>query len=414
MNSVAVIGGGPAGMMAAGQAALRGLDVTLLERNERCGRKLLITGKGRCNLTNEKDDVRELVEQVPVNGRFLYSAFSAFSPRDTVEFFEGLGVRTKVERGGRVFPVSDKAMDVVDAMAAFVRRSGARTLQGRAESLRIEHGTVAGVCLEDGGCIPCDAAIIATGGLSYPRTGSTGDGYRLARQARHTIIAPKPSLVPMEVHEGWCSELQGLSLRNVSIRMIDEKDGKAVYEDFGELVFTHYGLSGPVILSASSHIRDLHHRRVRLEIDLKPALTPEQLDKRLQRELAAQANRDFINALGALLPRKLVPVMVRLSGIAPATKCNQVTREMRTRLLSLLKCLPLTLTAFRPIEEAVITSGGVNVKEIRPGTMASKLAEHLYFAGEVIDVDAYTGGYNLQIAFSTGYLAGIHILEDKI
>lgn len=406
MAKVLVIGGGAAGLLAAGTAAQRGHEVTILERNERPARKVMITGKGRCNLTNHCTLINELVAQVPTNGRFLHGAFSRFMPQDIMELVEAEGVELKIERGNRVFPVSDKAVDIVDALVRFATKNGAKLRQGRATALLLENGAVRGVKTEDGDTIFADRVIIATGGMSYPLTGSTGDGYTLAKQAGHTIADPKPSLVPLVCHEGFCSDLQGLSLRNVAITVRDMTNYKEVYTDFGEMLFTHFGVSGPMILSASTHLRPMEKGRYEIHIDLKPALSHEQLDSRVQREFLAASNKNFINALDSLLPKKLVPVIVRLSGVKPSLKVNQVTREMRGRLVNLLKDLKVTVNGFRPIEEAIVTSGGVHVKEVDPKTMQSKLCEGLYFAGEVLDVDAYTGGFNLQIAFSTGHLAG--------
>lgn len=406
MAKVLVIGGGAAGLLAAGTAAQRGHAVTILERNERPARKVMITGKGRCNLTNHCTLINELVAQVPTNGRFLHGAFSRFMPQDIMELVENEGVELKIERGNRVFPVSDKAVDIVDALVRFATKNGAKLRQGRATALLLENGAVEGVKTEDGETIFADRVIVATGGMSYPLTGSTGDGYTLAKQAGHTIADPKPSLVPLVCHEGFCSDLQGLSLRNVAITVRDKTNYKEVYTDFGEMLFTHFGVSGPMILSASTHLRPMEKGRYEIQIDLKPALSYEQLDARVQREFLAASNKNFINALDSLLPKKLVPVVVRLCGVKPSLKVNQVTREMRGRLVNLLKNLTVTVNGFRPIEEAIVTSGGVHVKEVDPKTMQSKLCEGLYFAGEVLDVDAYTGGFNLQIAFSTGHLAG--------
>lgn len=406
MAKVLVIGGGAAGLLAAGTAAQRGHEVTILERNERPARKVMITGKGRCNLTNHCTLINELVAQVPTNGRFLHGAFSRFMPQDIMELVENEGVELKIERGNRVFPVSDKAVDIVDALVRFATKNGAKLRQGRATALLLEDGAVKGVKTEDGDTIFADRVIVATGGMSYPLTGSTGDGYTLAKQAGHTIAEPKPSLVPLVCHEGFCSDLQGLSLRNVAITVRDTTNYKEIYTDFGEMLFTHFGVSGPMILSASTHLRPMEKGRYEIHIDLKPALSHEQLDARVQREFLAASNKNFINALDSLLPKKLVPVIVRLCGVKPSLKVNQVTREMRGRLVNLLKDLKVTVNGFRPIEEAIVTSGGVHVKEVDPKTMQSKLCEGLYFAGEVLDVDAYTGGFNLQIAFSTGHLAG--------
>lgn len=405
-KKVIVVGAGAAGLMASGIAAENGHDVLVIERNDRVARKVMITGKGRCNVTNNCTMINELIGAVPTNGRFLYGAFSRFMPIDTMEFFEDMGVPLKVERGNRVFPESDKAVDIVDALNAFSQDGGAKRIKGRVTELIISDGAVKGVRLEDGEEYKADSVIVATGGVSYPLTGSTGDGYELAKQAGHTITELKPSLVPLVCHEGFCSDLQGLSLRNIEISVLDTESYKEVYKDFGEMLFTHYGVSGPVILSASSHLKDVTPRRYEIHIDLKPAITYEQLDKRIQRDFLENNNKNFINALDDLLPKKLVPVIVRLTGIKPATKVNQITKEQRGRLVNLLKDMKVTVMKFRPIEEAIVTSGGVSVKEIDPKTMESKLCKGLFFAGEVIDVDAYTGGFNLQIAFSTGRLAG--------
>lgn len=405
-KEVLVAGAGPAGMMAAGTAARSGAHVTVLDRNKRPGRKLLITGKGRCNVTNNCD-TRDFIASVPTNGRFLYSAISTFSPQDTMAFFEGRGVALKTERGNRVFPQSDKAADIVDAMRSFLLDSGCRYINGRVTNLILENGRVKGVKLEDGRSLSADCVIVACGGKSYPLTGSSGDGYALARQAGHTVTKPVPSLVPLVSADSFCKDLQGLSLRNISITVYDGEKKKEIYSDFGELLFTHFGLSGPVILSASAHMRGMRAGRYRIDIDCKPALSFEQLDKRLLRDFEKNKNRDFCNSLSELLPRTLIPVMVKLSGILPETKCNAVTKEQRHAFGRLLKQFPVAVSGFRPIEEAIVTSGGVAVREIDPKTMESKLKKNLFFAGEVIDTDAYTGGFNLQIAFSTGYLAGL-------
>lgn len=409
-QDVIVLGGGAAGLMAAGIAAQRGKRVTLLERNEQCGRKLRITGKGRCNVTNNCTDLQALIANVPVGGRFLYSAFSAFMPQDMMAFVESLGVPLKTERGNRVFPVSDNAHDVADALVRFCRKNGVSIRTARAAEILTQGSAVSGVRTQAGETLPCAHVIVATGGLSYPKTGSDGDGYKWAQALGHTIVTPKPSLVPLVCHEGFCSDLMGLSLRNVALKVIDtQKNGKVLYSDFGEMLFTHFGVSGPMILSASSHMRQMERWRYKLSIDLKPALTPEQLDNRIRRDFAENLNRNFINALNGLLPKKLVPVIVKLSAITPSLKVNQITKEQRARLVALLKDFPLTVTGFRPIDEAIVTSGGIKTAEIDPKTMQSKLVKGLYFAGEVIDVDAYTGGFNLQIAFSTGRLAGMNV-----
>ena len=406
-QKIIVIGGGAAGLTAAAMAARRGLDVTVLERNARPARKMMITGKGRCNVTNACTLVNELTEQIPGNGRFLYGAFSRFMPYDTMDLFESLGVPLKIERGNRVFPVSDRAVDIVDALVRFTRRSGARILtEQRVASLLLEEGAVKGVLCEDGRRYEADAVVIATGGCSYPLTGSTGDGYALAREAGHTVVPPKPSLIPLETRERWCADLQGLALKNVAITVWDSENYREVYHDFGEMLFTHFGVSGPVILSASAHIRDITPDRYRLSIDLKPALSPEKLDDRLVRDLSKYSNRTMQNALTELLPRSMIPVALALAAIPPELFANRLTREMRHDLGYVLKNLTCTIAGTRPIEEAIVTAGGVATREIDPKTMQSKLCPGLYFAGEVIDVDAYTGGFNLQIAFSTGALAG--------
>jgi len=409
MTKVIVVGGGAAGLMAAGTAAGRGLDVTVVERNDKVARKVMITGKGRCNVTNATGLINEIIEMVPNNGRFLYSAFTNFGPYDTMDLFEENGVPLKIERGNRVFPESDKASDIVDALRRFALKSGANVVKGRVSELLISDGELKGVKTDDGTEYLADAVIIATGGMSYPLTGSTGDGYELAKSAGHTVTELTPSLVPIEVHEGFCSALQGLSLKNVELRVVNSANFKTVYEDRGEMIFTHFGISGPMVLSASAHMKDMQRGKYEIYIDLKPGLTYEQLDVRILKDFKENSNKDFINSLGALLPRKIIPVIVKLSGINSNLKTNQITREQRANLVNLLKNLKLTATAFRPIEEAIITSGGVNVTEINPKTMESKLLKNLYFAGEVIDVDAYTGGFNLQIAFSTGRLAGQNI-----
>ncbi len=408
MTDVLVIGGGAAGLMAAGTAASRGMRVTLLERNEKLAKKVRITGKGRCNVTNDCADLQTLIAKVPGNGRFLYSAFSAFMPADTVRFFESLGVPLKTERGGRVFPVSDSAHDIAEALVRYAKQNGVRFIFGRAAELLVRDGKLCGVRAEDGTEYPCDRVIVATGGLSYPLTGSTGDGYRLAESVRHTIVEPKPTLMTLVCHEGLCSDIMGLSLRNVTLHAIDTKKNRTIYSELGEMLFTHFGVSGPLVLSASAHMRPMERARYVLSVDLKPALTPEQLDKRVQRDFSENINRNYINALNGLLPKKLVPVIVRLSGIPASLKTNQITREQRQKLVALLKDLRLTVTGFRPVDEAIVTSGGVKTSEVDPKTMQSKRIEGLYFAGEVLDVDAYTGGFNLQIAFSTGRLAGLN------
>jgi len=398
---VAVIGGGAAGMLAAATAALDGKKVVLFEKNDFLGKKLRITGKGRCNVTNNAD-ISEFIKNVAVNAAFLYSAFYSFTNTDLIELINRLGVETKVERGGRVFPVSDKAGDIVSALAGYVADSGVKIVKVPVTKVvALDDGSKT-VVLADKRAVRCDSVIIATGGMSYPGTGSTGDGYRFARELGHTVTELKPSLVPVVVKEKFIGELQGLSLKNVAVSL--KLNGKKVYDDFGEMLFTHYGLSGPTILSASSHIRGDGEYTV--SIDLKPALDFSALDKRILRDFEQMKNKDFINSLDELLPKKLIPVIVKLSGIDAHKKINEITREERHGLVTLIKNLQFEIKGFRPIKEAIITSGGVSVKEINPATMESKLVSGIFFAGEVIDVDAYTGGFNLQIAFSTGYLAG--------
>ena len=409
-TSLLVIGAGAAGLMAAGTAANEGVETLILERNERPARKLMITGKGRCNVTNNCNSLQELISNVPRNGRFLYGAFSRFMPADVIDFFESRGVELKTERGNRVFPVSDNASDIVDALHSYARNR-ARIMQGRAVELIKDGDKLIGVRTDDGNEIYAESIIVATGGLSYPGTGSTGDGYELARRAGHNITDLVPSLVPLEIHEGFCTDLMGLSLRNTAIKVVDADNGKTVYTDFGEMLFTHFGVSGPMILSASAHMRNMKSGKYKIYIDLKPALTPEQLDARILRDFSENINRNFINALNSLLPKKLVPVIVKLSKIPLSTKVNQITKEQRQNLVQLLKGMCITVTGFRPVAEAIITSGGVDVSQINPKTMESKLVDGLYFAGEVIDADAYTGGFNLQIAFSTGRLAALSAAE---
>ena len=406
--NVLVIGGGAAGCIAAGAAARRGHTVTVIERNPRPARKVMITGKGRCNLTNNCT-VDEFIAAVRSNPRFLYSAVSAFTPQDTMALFEELGVALKTERGRRVFPVSDKAVDIVDALAAYVKKGGARFVEGRATALDIRDGAVCGVTLEDGRSLPADAVVIATGGVSYPGTGSTGDGYTLAEQAGHTVVPPRPSLVGLESPDLFCLDMQGLALKNCRLTVEDTVRRKTLYTDMGEMLFTHFGVSGPMVLSASAYMGDMAPDRYRLTIDYKPALDEAQLDARILRDFTERRNLDIQNALGALLPRLLIPVMLRLAEIPAGTKCHTVTREMRRRLTTLIKAMPVRVSGFRPLSEAIVTAGGVSVRQVDARTMRSKLVSGLAFAGEVLDVDAVTGGYNLQIAFSTGMAAGTHI-----
>ena len=398
-----VIGGGPAGMMCAATAAERGMRVILLEPNRQLGRKLRITGKGRCNVTNNCD-IKTFMENIPGDGRFLYSALNRLSPTQTMELFESHGLKLKTERGNRVFPVSDNANDVAGTMAHWCERAGVRVMHTHAKGVRIENGMVTGVPTDEG-MIDCRAAAICTGGLTYALTGSTGDGYRLAAALGHTIVEPVGSLVPLVEKGHDCAKMQGLALKNIAVRLVNAK-GKTVYEDFGELLFTHFGLSGPVILSASAHMaRGEDGYTVR--IDLKPALDEKTLDARILRDFSAAQNRDFENSLSALLPRSMIPVVIARSGIDPLQKVNSITKQQRRALLETIKCFSVPIACKAPVEDAIVTSGGVKVSEVNAKTMESKRVQGLYFAGELLDVDAYTGGFNLQIAWATGRLAGL-------
>ena len=401
-----VVGGGAAGMMAALIAARRGRPVTLVEHRRFCGRKLRITGKGRCNLCNNCD-LKHFFQQVPGNPKFLYGALHRFPPADTMAFFEDLGVPLKTERGNRVFPVSDRAHDVANALENALRRAGVRMRFTEALRVTTEAGAVSG--LETGeGFLPAGSVLLATGGASYPGTGSTGDGYRMARELGHSLSPLRPSLVPLESDDPDCLQLRGFSLKNVRLTAYDSS-GKAVYSDLGEMLFTHFGVSGPLVLSASSHLRDWSGGPCRLSLDLKPGLEPEQLDARILRDFEKYRNRDFRNALDDLAGRSMIPVLVRRSGIPEETKVHSVTRSQRQNLVRLFKDISISVTGPRPIAEAIVTAGGVRVGEIDPRTMESKLVRGLYFAGEILDTDAFTGGYNLQIAWSTGHLAGEHL-----
>ena len=403
-RKVIVIGAGPAGMMAAGAAAENGADVLLIEKNPKVGRKLRITGKGRCNITNYCDN-EEFIRHLTSNSRFMYGAINRFSCYDTVAFFNDLGLETKVERGNRVFPASDKALDVVDAFYRYITSVDVEIKTAEVKSLIIEDGSIKGVRLA-GEDILADSVIIACGGLSYKATGSTGDGYTFAKAAGHSITPILPSLVPLVCDDPLCEELQGLALKNIRITVTDNHSNKEIYTDFGEMLFTHFGISGPVILSASAHMRNMSVERYTVSIDLKPALDEETLDKRILRDFAKFSNKDLSNSLYELLPKSLIPVILRRADIDGHTKCNAVTAVQRNRLLKAIKCFDLPIHGFRPIDEAIVTCGGVDVKEVNPKTMESKLLKGLYFAGEVLDLDAYTGGFNLQIAYSTGRLAG--------
>ena len=401
---VAVIGAGAAGMMAAITAAEAGAAVTLFERNDRVGKKLRITGKGRCNVTNNCDN-NEFLSNVPTNPRFLYASLSRFSTADTMAFFEEAGVPLKTERGKRVFPISDRAADIVSAMEKKCREAGVEILHRRVRGLLIEDGRICGLRYGESE-ESFDAVIVCTGGRSYSMTGSDGDGYRFATEAGHTVTPLHPSLVPLVAQGKLCASLQGLSLKNVSLSIKLTQSGKSVYEDFGEMLFTHYGITGPLVLSASAHLSDIAPGKYEAVIDLKPALDEKTLDARILSDFAKYQNRDLINALDDLLPQKMIAPYIGLCGIDPRKKVNSITRKEREKMVQVLKGIRVPLVGFRPIEEAIVTRGGVSVKEVDPKTMQSKLVEGLYFAGEVLDVDAYTGGFNLQIAFSTATVAG--------
>lgn len=405
---VAVLGGGPAGMLAAGTAASMGKTTIILEKNEKLGKKLFITGKGRCNVTNSAE-FDEFMKNIPKNSKFFYSAFNSFSNDDLVALLKTLGLKIKVERGGRVFPESDKSSDVIKALEKYLHMNKVEVkLNTKVSGISQENGSINGVMLDNGQVIECSAVIVCTGGVSYPQTGSTGDGYSIAVKAGHSLKELMPSLVPLVAKDAFIKDLQGLSLKNVAIKAI--ADGKQVFEDFGEMLFTHYGLSGPIILSASFYVSDYMRKNkdIKIVIDLKPALSEEELDKRIIRDFEKNINKQYKNSLDELLPQKLIPVIIALSGIDESKEIHQITKEERKNLVKLLKSLTVTIAGTRPIEEAIVTSGGINLKEINPKTMESKLIKGLYFAGEVIDLDAFTGGFNLQIAFSTGYVAGMN------
>lgn len=419
---VVIIGGGPAGMTAALSSRKNKDEVILLEKNSKLGRKLLITGKGRCNITSSLN-MDEFIANVPGNGKFLYSAFQNFTNLDIINFLKQYGVSVKEERGHRIFPTSDKSLDVLNAFEKALKNNQVKIkFNCRVTKIVEENNKVKSVVyIDENGqtkTLLADKVILATGGKSYPQTGSTGDGYDIALKLGHTITQIKPSLVPLTTKETSleiCKSLQGLSLKNVAIKFIDEEKNKVIYKDFGEMLFTHFGVSGPTILSASAHLLRykninelLKNNKIKLNIDLKPALDQEKLNLRIQRDFEKEKNKEFKNSLNNLLPQKMIPIVVNISKINPEKQVNQVTKEERLQLISILKNFTITISGFRPIEEAIITAGGINIKEINPKTMESKLVQGLFFAGEIIDVDAYTGGFNLQIAYSTGYTAGMH------
>lgn len=402
LHDIIIIGGGPAGMLAAATAAKLGCDVVLIDKNKSLGRKLRITGKGRCNVTNNCS-VADFINNIPVNPRFLWSALDRFSPSDTMSFFEELGVPLKTERGQRVFPMSDRAGDIAGALVKLCNKLGVKIVWDKATE--ISKNVHVWTIHTDKDEYNSKRVIICTGGVSYPLTGSDGDGYKFAHKLGHTIIDPRPSLVPIISEDNACHRMCGLSLKNVGLKIV-RSDNKCVYEDFGEMMFTHFGITGPMVLSASAHITDITPGKYRAIVDLKPALDTQKLDTRLLADFSKYSNRDFSNALNDLLPQKMIPIIVERSLITPHKKVNLITKQERKSLVELLKNFSISLHGFRPVSEAIITRGGVSVKQINPKTMESKIESGLYFAGEVIDVDAYTGGFNLQIAFSTGLLAG--------
>lgn len=410
---IVIIGGGAAGLMCAALLEKSNKRVVIIERNEKVAKKLAITGKGRCNLTNDTD-TQGLLNAVTKNQKFLFGAFSNFSSKDTCKFFEDLGVSLKVERGNRVFPVSDRSRDIIDALIKKINQNGVELNTARVKRLIAQNDKIIAVEFEDGEKLYCDNCIVATGGKSYPVTGSSGDGYKFAKSLGINVIEPIPSLVPLNVHEGYAAAMQGLSLKNVAVSVQNVLNSKVVFNEVGEMLFTHFGLTGPLILSASAHLKDLESGKYKIFVDLKPGLDYKKLSDRLLRDFSDNSNKDYSNALDALLPKKMIPTIVKLSRIPARKKVNQITAEERDYLCNLLKALPFTVTSFRPIEEAIVTSGGIDTKEINPKTMASKKFNNLFFAGEVIDVDAYTGGFNLQIAFSTAALVAKHLnLEEN-
>ena len=416
MANVIVIGGGPAGMMAAITAAEYGNNVTIIEKNSDFGKKLLITGKGRCNITSSLY-MSEFIKNTPGNGQFLYSAFQNYTNTDIIDFLKNQGLEVKEERGNRIFPVTDKSIDVLNCFKSKINELEIKKLfNTRVQKILVQNGEVLGVRTEKE-IIQTDKIILATGGKSYPLTGSTGDGYLISKNIGHKVTEIRPSLVPLVIYEkNECKEMQGLSLRNVGIKIIDESKNKLIYEDFGEMIFTHFGISGPTILSGSAHLvrykeidNLMKEQKIKLQIDLKPALTEEQLDERILRDFKEFKNKQFKHALDRLLPQKMIPIVIEKIKINEEKRVNEITKEERRNLVKVLKKFELTIKDFRPVEEAIITSGGINIKEINPKTMESKLVKGLYFAGEIMDVDSYTGGFNLQIAYSTGYTAGMHV-----
>ena len=416
MANVIVIGGGPAGMMAAITAAEYGNNVTIIEKNSDFGKKLLITGKGRCNITSSLY-MSEFIKNTPGNGQFLYSAFQNYTNTDIIDFLKRQGLEVKEERGNRIFPVTDKSIDVLNCFKSKINELKIKKLfNTRVQKILVQNGEVLGV-RTDKEIIQTDKIILATGGKSYPLTGSTGDGYLIVKNIGHKVTEIRPSLVPLVIYEkNECKEMQGLSLRNVGIKIIDESKNKLIYEDFGEMIFTHFGISGPTILSGSAHLvrykeidNLMKEQKIKLQIDLKPALTEEQLDERILRDFKEFKNKQFKHALDKLLPQKMIPIVIEKTKINEEKRVNEITKEERRNLVKVLKKFELTIKDFRPVEEAIMTSGGINIKEINPKTMESKLVKGLYFAGEIIDVDSYTGGFNLQIAYSTGYTAGMHV-----
>lgn len=408
-----VVGGGPSGLIAAAGCALRGKNVIIIEKNRLAARKLLITGKGRCNLTNNSDN-DNFLKNVVTNSKFMYSSINEFDCQDTINLFESMGVPLKEERGSRIFPISDKSLDIVNSLIKYTRKSGARIIRGVVSDIlkKEDRFLINYTSSSDDNInkIYSKSLVIATGGCSYPLTGSTGDGYLFGRNLGHTIVKIKPSLIPVEIKENFVKQLQGLSLKNTKLSLIhkiSEEKNKKIFSGIGELMFTHFGITGPLVLSASSNIRNIHDD-YKFELDLKPGLSDQKLDIRLIRDLSKNLNKDVINSLYELLPKKIIPTILKLSNIDYNVKCNQITKDMRNNIISNIKRMSLTYKKLRPIDEAIITCGGIDVKELNPKTMESRLVDNLFFAGEVLDVDAYTGGYNLQIAFSTGYVAGLN------